>query len=171
MKDKERLELFFKAGGGRKWVSDLHGFEDKSRVTSMRASLRRCKTTDDVMLESSFYTLWNAWLNAIGAEKSYIKKRDFATFALVAAELKGESFQTLADAMSASEGDKATVSGLRFRKLIKSRNEDFVIQLRRIVRQVQSLKVLDLAQISTSWNDFTRQRLAENYYKNAKTEQ
>lgn len=63
-------------------------------------------------------------------------------------------------------GGSAPVKGLRFRRLLKvKQDEDLFLQLGRIVRQLdRRVHLLDLARGCYWWNDRTRQQWALSYY-------
>jgi CRISPR system Cascade subunit CasB len=70
-------------------------------------------------------------------------------------------------------GDRARISGLRFRRLLKHANrEELFPALGRVVRALDGrVNLADLAESAYWWNERTRQRWAFDYYDAAPHEQ
>lgn len=113
-----------------------------SAPTSHKAQLKRCDSTDAVMLQEGFRALWLALLEK-GLEDTSQNLEAWATVAAILVHIKqdnGEKLATQAGKKVDKHGqitDKSIVSELRFAKLQNAPTpDDFLKRLRRIVQQL-----------------------------------
>jgi CRISPR system Cascade subunit CasB len=137
-----------------------------------RAELRRCKTVTNVFFAPAFHRL----RFALGKHARTNAER-LAVVAAVLAHVKTPAHGSFASQMAApkSAGKSATVSGLRFRRLIKVGRDEHDKLLRDMIRMVRFLgdvaHITDLANGLYWWNDQTRRQWATDYYTSAPQEQ
>jgi CRISPR system Cascade subunit CasB len=79
---------------------------------------------------------------------------------------------TVAEQMATGKGDSARVSGLRFRRLLKVKDqEELFTAFGRIIALLgESVNLQSMAQSVYFWNDITRKQWAFDYYSKAPSE-
>jgi CRISPR system Cascade subunit CasB len=134
-----------------------------------RAKLRRCHTLIEVAFLPVFHRL------RLEVEKH--GRIDYDSLALVAAlvaRVKNSSDAlSIAEQMATGKQDgSARVSGLRFRRLLKVKdNEHLYAAIARVIALLGgTANVQSLAEGVYQWNDITRKRWAFDYYAKAPTE-
>lgn len=132
-----------------------------------RADLRRCHTTLQIQFTPAFHRLLQR-LPASG-ENDY-RAGWLAAVAGVLAHVQadcesGESFPAIL--ASAQAGDRAVLSGLRFRRLLACESpDDLLVGMRRAVQVAGSrAPVAALANDMLWWNDRTKKNWATTYYR------
>lgn len=133
-----------------------------------RAELRRVKTLSGVAFIPAYHRLCNRLQLP---EKNRKRLALIAGLCSHAKENAPESI-TLLMASSKKGGEKATVSGLRFRKLLVINDLEELYQMMiRIIRLLNNtVNILDLARTMYWWNEKTKRNLAFEYYGKAVNE-
>lgn len=146
----------------RRWWHTL----DKNRGD--RADLRRVATTDDVYFIPAFHRLFwdlkkerNVWDAGVA--------RVAGLLALVNEDTCQKGAKTgcsLPKQMGTPQGDRATVSELRFRRLLSATDADALFpQLARVVRSLKGqVDLMGLADAAYRWDANTRKEWAYAYY-------
>ena len=147
-----------------KWWTGL----DKDR--GARAQLRRCKNLEEVAFIPAFHHL-RMDLEKLGSVSVERVAAMSGALAHVKENSPGRKFaQQLAGA--GQGGDKAPMSGLRFRRLIQNKSHEDLF--RDIIRAIHLVggraNIKDLAGIIYWWNDNTRKNMAYTYYETAPKE-
>ncbi|MBW2096612.1 MAG: type I-E CRISPR-associated protein Cse2/CasB [Deltaproteobacteria bacterium] len=145
--------------------------------TGGRAELRRAKSPDEVYVTRPFQAGLIRSLRDSGYKINGAIMDRLATSAGLMAHLRSgdnESGQSIPEAMAAQgPGNRARVSGLRFRRLMsigdRERNELFLALLR-LIRLLKRVNVLELAEAAYWWNDRIRKTWAVEYYSRARDE-
>lgn len=143
----------------RQWWAELEN--DKGS----RAQLRRCSDPTAVFFCAAFHRL----ARGLGAWSDK-QKGTVAAIAGVLAHVKNDDGRRgFAAQMAARKGDRATVSGLRFRRLIQIKErESLYMPLIRVVRLLDgTANVADLAESLYYWGDAKRRDWACDYYATA----
>lgn len=153
----------------RKVLLDWWQRLDQSRGD--RADLRRATTPTEVAFCSAFHRLFNS-LRVIAS----VSPASLAVVAGVLAHVKSPDMTvTFATQMAApkSGSDRARVSGLRFRRLLKIKERDELHQpLIRVVRLLGGeANILNLADDVYFWGDNVRKNWAYAYYEKAPSEE
>ncbi|MBE0448542.1 MAG: type I-E CRISPR-associated protein Cse2/CasB [Actinobacteria bacterium] len=134
-----------------------------------RALLRRCRSLADVVFSPAYHRL--RW--AVSRFGSVDDDR-LALIAGLAARIKSNSEGiSIARQMATGKADgSAKVSGLRFRRLLKVRDQDelFTAMTRIIALLGGSVNLQSLTQSVYFWNDRTRKQWAFDYYSKAPEE-
>jgi CRISPR system Cascade subunit CasB len=140
------------------WWHDL-----QERRRGDRAALRRCATTTEIMLHPAFHRL----VQNVD-DRQRLEQLACAVGVLVHVETDGGG-DSFARTMAEPKGEKATVSGLRFRRVLRADSPDEVLgELRRAVQLTgRTAPVSALARDLSRWNDDVRKRWAFAYYENA----
>jgi len=147
-----------------------------------RAALRRCHNPLEVAFTPAFHRL-RARLDHFGSVNSDQIDR-LALIAGVLSHVKENraggkekisrafAAQMAASSTGSDDGVKATVSGLRFRRLIQIDDDEKLYQeMIRLVRQLGGeVDIASLAQGIFWWNERTKKEWAFAYYENAPTE-
>jgi CRISPR system Cascade subunit CasB len=107
--------------------------------SAYRAQLKRCESADAAMLTEAFRTLWMKISEEETDAKQYQDIECWATIAVALSHIRGESDNSLATvAGRKGDGDKSTVSELRFSQLQSAKTPDELLRrLRRILMQVK----------------------------------
>ncbi len=134
-----------------------------------RAQLRRCKSLDEIVFTEAYHELWRE-LKQHGA----VYENGSAALAGILAHVKQHiPGSSLAEQMAQSKqgADKARLSGLRFRHLIKHQSHtDLYRDMIRVVHLLDNkLNVIDLARVVYWWNERTKKQMAYDYYGAAPT--
>ena len=123
-------------------------------LNAHKAQLKRSDSLDSVMLTEGFRALWlslpDAYIDSANPEKIEC----IAAICAALVYVKNDSAKKLATmAGQKEEGDKSTVSELRFSQLQNSKTpDDFIRRLRRILQQVKGeSKVIALAEDVEKW--------------------
>lgn len=150
----------------------LEWWHEMQQDRGARAELRRAKTPTEVILTPAYHDLRYSLMPA-----GWRNDTALAVVAAVLAQVEihdGKTpFAAQLAAPSAKGGDKARVSGLRFRRLLQHRtSEELMGPLIRAVRLLGKVaNVADLAESVHWWNDRQRREWAFAYYaKNPKAE-
>jgi CRISPR system Cascade subunit CasB len=135
-----------------------------------RAELRRCGTPAEVVFTPAYHRLRHDVIR-FGA----VRDDNLATIAGLAARVKSNAVEsTIAEQMASGKGDssKARVSGLRFRRLLKVKDqEELFLALGRVIALLGgSINLQSMAQSVYFWNDRTRKQWAFDYYSKAPSE-
>jgi CRISPR system Cascade subunit CasB len=138
--------------------------------TGGRARLRRCRSPEEVLLEPAFHRLLNRLrplLEQQGRSESEIA-RDMLRLAAVAgllSHVRKPDNRSLADSMAEKRGQRALVSPLRFRRLLKVPFEELYEAMIRVLRQLdRQASLFDLANSVFYWGDKIRKRWALTYF-------
>ncbi len=119
-----------------------------------KARLKRCESADAVMLSEGFRALWLGLGDEITETNSAENIECWASIAAVLVHIKTDNNLKLAQAAGRkTEGDKSTVSELRFSQLQNARTpEDLLRRMRRIVQQLKGeVSVIHLAEDIHQW--------------------
>jgi len=175
--DKEKLGAFFAKGQpGYRWWTNLVGDDEKDPLwRGERAELRRAKEVQDVLVTPAYFRLRRDIIEAgVGREESSSETRSddtqLAAIAGALAQVKRDSVHRNIGKLLAhsSEGGKAPVSGLRFRRLLERKElPDLYPHLLRTLKLVDSeapVQVLATDLFSWAVDESIRQRWAEGYY-------
>ena len=131
-----------------------------------RAVLRRCRGLAEVAFTPTYHRLRQA-ISRFGT----VDDDGLALVAGLAARVKNDADDTrIAEQMATGKPDgSARVSGLRFRRLLKLRDQEELLSAmsRTIALLGGSVNLQSLAQSVYWWNDQTRKRWAFDYYSNA----
>ncbi len=133
-----------------------------------RAELRRCGTLAEVVFTPAYHRLRQA-VCRYGA----VHDDGLAAMAGLAAKVKSNATDnTVAEQMATGKGDSARVSGLRFRRLLKVKDqEELFTALGRVIALLGgSANLQSMAQSVYFWNDRTRKQWAFDYYSKAPSE-
>jgi len=173
-----------KAKGGRMSSSYLRFDEDSPELVALvdwweeldsnrgdRAVLRRCRSLADVVFSPAYHRL--RW--AVSRFGSVDDERLALVVGLAARIKTNSEGGSIAEQMATGKGDsssKAKVSGLRFRRLLKVRdqNELFTAMTRIIALLGNTASLQSLARSVYFWNDITRKQWAFDYYSKAPKE-
>jgi len=149
------------------WWSDLNDHRGD------RAEMRRCRSVDDVLLTEAYHKLRGRFRRA---ELLFGEEQLAATSGLLA-HVRGdiEDGPTFAEHMGQpkSEGsDRARVSGLRFRRLLRHESREALYRpLIRIIRLLdRRLNVSELATDLYYWSPDKHKEWARHYYETAPAE-
>jgi len=130
-----------------------------------RAELRRAKTLSEIAFIPSYHRLCN---------KLQFHEKDRKRLALITglcSHVKENSPELIASLMASPKtgGDKAALSGLRFRKLLAINDSEELYQMMvRIIRLLGNrANICDMARVLYWWNEKTKQDLAFKYYEKA----
>lgn len=131
--------------------------------TGGRAALRRAKTVEEVVFIPVYHRLfWQI------SRIRKVRRDNLARVAGLMALVKEDSGskRPLAKQMGTANGDRATVSELRFRRLLAQPNGDELYpHLARIVRHLNGkVDLLGLADAAYLWDERTRKAWAYDYY-------
>jgi len=133
-----------------------------------RAELRRCRNPAEVVFSPAYHRLRRAILRIEGAKG--IQDGKLALVVGLAARVKtNNESMDIAEQMATGKGDKAVVSGLRFRRMLKARGGDevFTLMSRIISLLGGAVNLQSLAQSVYWWNDKTQKEWAFSYYSKA----
>jgi CRISPR system Cascade subunit CasB len=136
-----------------------------------RAELRRCKKIVDVIFTPSYHKL-RLRLLSIG----FVRQESLALVAGVLSHVKDHNGNSeFAKQMASSKnGDKACVSGLRFRRLLAIRDDDDENVFQSLIRTVALIggtaNIYSLANSAYWWNERTKKQWAFDYYSTAPSE-
>ncbi|MBF0368984.1 MAG: type I-E CRISPR-associated protein Cse2/CasB [Magnetococcales bacterium] len=165
MTEGQRSHLDFKNDSAevdilRRWLAGL----EHDRGT--RATLRRCRSPGEVELMPEFHRLW--WQIKPLATKAY--PQSLAAVVGLVSQLKADTGPkiTLAAQMGRPlDRDRATLSGLRFRRLLAiTERDDLYTAMTRVLRHLDGqANLADLAQGVYGWNDYVRKQWAYAYYE------
>lgn len=131
--------------------------------TVYKAQLKRCATTESVMLTEGFRALWLSLPDDYLEEASAQHLESMAVIAGVLVYVTENGRWRLATAAGRTVNDKNVVSEQRFHQLLSSRNANELLRrLRRVVQQLKKaqsenlkggLSVADLARDIARWFD------------------
>lgn len=127
-----------------------------------RAQLRRARNPAEVVFVPMYHRLYH--------QLRLADREALACVAGLCAHVKASDVaKTIAERMADGSNDKAKVSGLRFRRLLKIDDRDeFYNAMRRIIQLLESVvNIYSLAQTVYWWNQRTKKQLAYEYYENA----
>lgn len=135
-----------------------------------RAELRRCRSPSEVVFCPAYHRLLHG-LQPVGP----VRREALAAVAGLLAHVAAHETSSLASHMGASAkgaSERARVSGLRFRRLLRfqTRSELYGPFLRILRLLERRANVLDLARSIYWWNERTRRQWALDYYTQAPTE-
>ncbi|MBI5510182.1 MAG: type I-E CRISPR-associated protein Cse2/CasB [Deltaproteobacteria bacterium] len=132
-----------------------------------RAELARCGT----VAEAAFCAPFHLLRRRKGNPQAEIELNKLGLIAAVLAHVDKDDPDagSLGKQMAAPQGDKAVVSDVRFRHLLRSNTTDWderLVALVRVLRQLGGRASVDrLATDLWWWNDKTKQRWALDYYE------
>lgn len=134
-----------------------------------RAELRRCRTTSDVRFTPAYHRLRRA-MAAAGLRP--FEPRLAAAAALLAHATENDASARPGQQLGRAEGERAFMSGLRFRRLVASVEPDEL--MRGWIRAARLLggriNVGEATRMLVYWGDRTRRELAQDYYDTAPNE-
>ncbi len=134
-----------------------------------RAELRRCSDLSEVVFSPAYHRLRQVILHLDDVDG--IHEEGLALIVGLTARVKvnNESMDIASQMATAKTGDAAAVSGLRFRRLLKARdnNELFALMIRVIALLGGSVNLQSLAKSVYWWNDRTKKEWAFGYYSKA----
>lgn len=133
-----------------------------------RAELRRCGTLAEVVFTPAYHRLRQA-VSRYGA----VHDDGLAAMAGLAAKVKcNATDNTVAEQMATGKGDSARVSGLRFRRLLKVKDQkELYTAFGRVIALLGgSVNLQSMAQSVYFWNDRTRKQWAFDYYSKVPSE-
>ena len=131
-----------------------------------RAELRRCQSVLDVALSPAFHGL----LRRLGSRLNEKDRESAALVAGILSQIDSDSgAHSFGQAMAKPKGAKATVSDLRFRRILRLETPDELLrELGRAVRMLDRAAPIDsLANDLMRWGDPVRKRWALDYYQHA----
>lgn len=135
-----------------------------------RAELRRCSTLTEVAFIPAYHRLRLALL-----KHGRVNDDSLAVVAGLAARIKANiGGNTLAEQMASGKSDNsARVSGLRFRRLLKTKGHvEFFTAMGRVMALLGgTVNLQSLAKSAYYWNDKTRKQWALEYYSKSPSEQ
>ncbi len=135
-----------------------------------RASLRRAKNSTEVVFSPTYHRL----LNQLQQKDYTVYREALAVAAGLASHVKDVALdKNLAQQMAAStDGDRARVSGLRFRRLlaINQREELYPVMIRVIRLLKGEVNLVSLAHSVYWWNEKIHREWAYDYYETAPAE-
>lgn len=131
--------------------------------TAYKAQLKRCATTESVMLTEGFRALWLSLPDDYLEKASAQHLESMAVIAGVLVYITENGRWRLASAAGRTVNDKKLVNEQRFHQLVNSRNANELLRrLRRVVQQLKNVKsenlkgglsVVDLARDIGRWFD------------------
>lgn len=135
-----------------------------------RARLCRCSDLIEVVFVPAYHRLFNRLRTLASVDEGRLPAV-VGLLAHVRNDLRDHSFATQM-ALPKTQGGNARVSGLRFRRLLRCRDQgELFPSLIRAVRLLdRKANICDLAQGIYLWNDDTRKNWAYEYYVAAPTE-
>lgn len=118
--------------------SALQSLGVRPAPSAFKARLKRCQSTDAVVLTDGFRALWLQLDEAMTAQAKGSTLECWATIAAVLAYVKNDGADNLATAAGKIvDSDKSRVSELRFAQLQNAKTPaDFFRRLRRVVQQL-----------------------------------
>lgn len=134
-----------------------------------RADLARCGTVSEAAFCASFHLL----RRMRGNPQAEIELRKLGLIAAVLSHVDSDDpgSCSLAKQMATPQGDKAAVSDVRFRQLLRTDADELDEQLIALVRVLRQLGgKVSVDQLATDlwwWNDKTKRRWALDYYEHA----
>jgi len=148
------------------WHKKLH----ESDRRSLKATLKRCKTTAEICLHSEYVNL----VQTLEAKP----KTELTLLAGVLAHVKPaveleeeQKLPTIAEQMAKLRQGRVIISPIRFRQLLACKNNDKLLRmLIRIVPRVDYFNITDFAKSIYFWNIHTKKQWAFNYYRNLPAE-
>ncbi|NLN59713.1 MAG: type I-E CRISPR-associated protein Cse2/CasB [Deltaproteobacteria bacterium] len=135
-----------------------------------RAELKRCDTLVEVTFTPAYHRLRFA-LGKIGPVNDDALASVAGLLSRVKNDLDGSTF---AEQMATGKADgSARVSGLRFRRLLKTKDiNEFFIAMRRVIALLGgAINLQSLTKSVYYWNDGTRKQWAFEYYSTSPSEQ
>jgi CRISPR system Cascade subunit CasB len=135
-----------------------------------RAALKRCATTTDVVFVPAYQTLFRRLAPLLGCDRDSYQAEKLARISGLLAHVRVDVPDTkLPEQMAIPDGNKPTVSELRFQRLI--RQEDNEQLYRDFIRVIQlldrKLDVINLANSIWFWGDKLRRDWVYAYYDKA----
>lgn len=136
-----------------------------------RASLKRARNGDMVASQFAYFDLYRRIFNSDIPD--FIKKSIDYRLPLVAGLVShikednpGRAVASVMGSSSKAGSDRATVSDLRFRKLLRTDDNDelYIMMIRMIRMMDENVNVKDLARSIYFWNDQTKRKWASQYY-------
>lgn len=134
-----------------------------------RALLRRCHNLTEVAFSPAYHRLHLA----VSRFGSFDEDKLALVVGLTARVKSDDNSGSIAEQMASGKpNDSARVSGLRFRRLLKIKDQEefFTAMIRIIALLGGSANIQSLAQSVYSWNDITRKQWAFDYYSKAPNE-
>ncbi len=130
--------------------------------TGERATLRRAKSVDEVVMSRTFYQLCNRMRPFLN--KEYAWEDRLAAVAGLASHVRRYSDKLLAEQMA---GNPPDVSELRFRRMLQRDRGDLYRAMIRVLRMLDNkANIYDLANSVFDWGDFVKKRWAYSYFNN-----
>lgn len=142
----------------------LNWWQDLEENRGDRAALRRAASIDQAMFNPGFHRLWRSLKGT-----SWNRPERVALIAALAARIRehkpDKPFAAQLGSPPAGR-EKAALSGLRFRRLLQSREPAQLLQgcTRAIAMTNNRANILDLADSVYWWNDRDRKKWAFAYY-------
>lgn len=149
-----------------KWWSMIQG----PRLNGERAMLKRCKSPDEVALQSIYYTLLESVLELEEVEmfRGVITTRLPLIVGVLVHVEQDTPGCPVAKAMGMKKqgSDRPVLSDLRFRRILRTEDSsELYISMIRIIKMLgNKADVKDLIQSLYFWNDQTRKGWASQYY-------
>lgn len=143
------------------WWSELT--LDVGKSNAARAELRRAITVADAVMQAATQDLYARLLTQTGVDLRH-RADTLGALAMTLAQVRENSPLPLARLMG--QGDPATVSGIRFERIIRAGSvADLAPMLRRILPLVgHQCSVVELANDILFWGGKTRQNWCFHYY-------
>lgn len=128
-----------------------------------RATLRRCKTLPEIMVQPAFARLCQRLQGRLQADPNWQPR--LATVVGLLAHCKSAGRRSLPEAMAQNTGGTPVVSELRFRRLLQEKPEDLYRAMIRILAMLDhTANLSQLIHDVYHWNDATRKRWAFAYF-------
>lgn len=134
-----------------------------------KAALKRARTPEEAAFQIGYFSLLQTTQkirSEIKIKKDNYRER-LPVVAAVLAHIKADDpGRSAARAWRGSGGEKAVVSDLRFRRLLRVEEiGELMVYLIRLIRQVDGkVNIADIAEAILYWGDKTKRRWAEDYY-------
>lgn len=159
-------------GYGKVWDVIFEWWEkiQKPEKAGLRAELRRARNPDAVAMKREYLFLYKDIVKADIPEPIKVKLRDRLPLIVgILSHVKKYNDLAVAATMSSNSkpgSDRPLVSDLRFRRLMKTEDEESLyISMIRMVRMMDGkVNVKDLSESLFFWNDMTRKKWASQYY-------
>jgi len=161
--DKKKPQLFYPEDDSGKII--LEWWKNLEENRGDRAELRRADSPTEVVFSPSYHRLYWKLLSL----DQPINREYLASVVGLCAHVRTHNAEAgLAEQMARGQ-DKASVSGLRFRRLLAINNRDDLYHaMIRIIRLLgKSVNIHKLALAVYWWNEHTKKQWAYEYYEHA----
>lgn len=158
--------------GSSECVALIKWWQALEKDRGARAELRRCRNLGEVVFSPAYHRLRQSILRLDNAKG--FRDEGLAMIVGLASRVKiNNETMVIPEQMATGKvGDKASVSGLRFRRLLKARGGDelFILMSRAIALMGNSANLQSLAKSVYWWNEQTKKEWAFSYYSKAPNE-